>query len=83
MLVVSENAYDTNNPGYNPGLYCKWQIHGSAGNDLMIDFIDAHIHPKTRDCKYDGFVVLTQNDSNTSGSGYTERGKSNLNIPTD
>ena len=64
MVVVSDTTYDINNQGYDAGLYCKWLIHGDEDVNLAIDFIDVNIHPISKGCTHDGFVVLLANETN-------------------
>ena len=56
MLMVSDSAYDVLSPGYEGGLYCKWQVTGDA--HLLVEFIDVNIYPVTENCDYDGLVIL-------------------------
>ena len=61
MLVVSEDAYDTNRPGYASGLYCKWNIRAANDEALSLTFVDVTIYPMSQLCDHDGLMVYESN----------------------
>ena len=50
--------------GYDAGLHCKWRVRTSdVSATLKLEVIQAHVYPVTKNCDFDGFVILTQNNT--------------------
>lgn len=58
VFMASNISYDSLNPGYNEGLYCKWLIRASDSKEkLKLKILNALLQPQSRNCNDDGFVV--------------------------
>ena len=65
MLSVSEKAYDSLQPGYASGLYCKWKVKAEHGAKVMAEVVDADVFPLAHACGSDGFVLVENEGEDT------------------